>query len=122
MRDIKFRAWDKQYKQMVALNMIMFDTKEINFKGNNGELKSIEHFELMQYTGLKDKNGEEIYEGDILKHYPGFGCAWDVRYSSVIYDGAAFWENHGTYRFVLSDRDQQLEVIGNIYQDSNLLL
>jgi len=50
MRDIKYRAWDKQYKKMCEVSMILFSTKEIDVKGSATEPKSIEHFELMQYT------------------------------------------------------------------------
>jgi len=56
-RIIKFRAWHKENKMM----WIEIDL----FKGNMGDQK-IEDFELMQFTGLKDKNGKEIYEGDVV--------------------------------------------------------
>lgn len=63
MREIKFRAWYR--------NSMRFFDKPEDFKwffcGNDGPERTLTSCELMQYTGLKDKNGKEIYEGDILK-------------------------------------------------------
>jgi uncharacterized phage protein (TIGR01671 family) len=121
MRDFKFRAWDKQYKQMVTVTMILFDSEEIDYKGNNGEPKSIEHFILMQYTGLKDKHGKEIYEGDIIqlvnsnfKYKVVFEDGCFCCYHLVALNGAKWGL---LYRFEeLKDRDFEIEIIGNFYE------
>lgn len=66
MREIKFRAWDKENKKMVPWDTCMFaDTSPVTCYGDEFPTDD-EYFFLMQYTGLKDEKGKEIYEGDIV--------------------------------------------------------
>lgn len=71
--------------------------------------------ELMQYTGLKDKNGVEIYEGDIVRHATDEGV-----YKIIFEDGGFYVKNLFEYDFQTIN-EYPLEVIGNIYENPELL-
>ncbi len=123
MREIKFRAWNNETKRMdydfkkVAL-LVGMDSKSILRK----------QYELMQYTGLKDKNNVEIYEGDIVK----FNMAIPTDHTSEgeqIYEVKCFRAiSFGFYPFNDYDSDceryideeYKYEVIGNIYENKDL--
>lgn len=118
MRDIKFRAWRETEKHMYNWNNLLNQ----NLKNIFTITKSC-GYNLMQYTGLKDKNGKEIYEGDIIKIcaeglggeaigkivYDEYDLAFELRNEAEELSECLWYEN------------QQIEVIGNIYDNLELL-
>jgi uncharacterized phage protein (TIGR01671 family) len=124
-REFKFRAWDKENKimmpvccwEMCAVGYISTGS----YNDRNGKEKTggvIQEYEIMQYTGLKDKNGKEIYEGDIVK------IDWqDERYSIVI--GVVEWIKKESRIYFgagcTSEVSWSHETIGNIYENPELL-
>ena len=129
-RPIKFRAWDKLQGKMIQSVNYTLDMFGTSFYWIFG-YEPVKHlrlsdFELMQYTGLKDKNGKEIYEGDIVqiqywKDKPDMATGkiqWNI-------EDACFeieWALGDTYGFSdMLDLSASLEVIGNIWENKGLL-
>lgn len=106
MREIKFRAWDTIHNEM-SNTFSLLDC--IN---QNQVFMLPENFKFMQYTGLKDKNGVEIYEGYIL--------AWPEPYT-VIFEDGTFCVAEGDRNLLFEVVDRGGEVIGNIYENPELL-
>ena len=121
-RIIKFRAWDKENKEMqIVYNLNWLGDRqmwEVNLEGDS------RRFEIMQFTGLKDKNKKEIYEGDLLL---------DKKCSNSYVKPAECYFEDGGFNFKGSGCDScdeklgnnlinyDFEVIGNIYENPELL-
>jgi len=120
MREAKFRAWDGIRKKMSEpFNLYML--KDGYFIDREGTAEAstfiLSDCDILQYTGLKDKNGEKIYEGDVVKgiFYEGkletMKIEWHERMAGFIISGYPM-HIHGLHG---------VEVIGNIYENPELL-
>ena len=109
MREIKFRAWDdvllKYYQPMTIKELAMSDMRETNWY----------QLTIEQYTGLKDKNGVEIYEGDIVKNTYG-------KLEKVVFVNGSFQcasiKHPSLNLYLLDTYSNHIEVVGNIHEEN----
>jgi uncharacterized phage protein (TIGR01671 family) len=136
MRKIKFRAWDEESQKIYYV--VTLDTESVYGKCEvpilrvitgkmldeyQPEYKTVYDYTLMQYTGLKDKNGVEIYEGDIVENttqtvYLGdkYEVVWNKNYA-----GYQLMSNGFTSNIPLIQNFMSYKVIGNIFENPELI-
>ena len=124
MREIKFRAWHKEEKIMGEVLGIDILHKEIFFL--NEDVDRYEHtdfkdIELMQYTGLKDKNNKEVYEGDIVKLRANHGIGVIKYYDEWGAFVVEYIKPRPLTVLGMSYYKEDIEVIGNIYENPELI-
>lgn len=117
-----FRAWDKLNNEMYVVEQINFDCGEFESIGYGiTNLRGADKIELMQSTGLCDKEGTEVFEGDILHHQVQTEYTFIVKYDK----DKGCWYGDGlsrTYRINIAKRFlPYYKVIGNIYENPELL-
>jgi uncharacterized phage protein (TIGR01671 family) len=148
-REIKFRAWDSKNKYMVdssygdwiSLNGIPYTEAQTRYDTPNIEIEKAKNYILMQYTGLKDKDGEEIYEGDVMQkmihdYYSEEYQNWEeggykgdepkptiVKRDVVSLEHFRYWLKNESFGYEGEDIEDptEWERIGNIYQNPELL-
>ena len=145
----KYRMWNRITSTMHHVEGLYFDSEEIQYKDEVGILRFIkfENTILMQSTGLHDKNGKEIFEGDILKFndewsdycYEGYvdGSTEGINFVEIIRETTCFTfgkfqtsdssllyfmrDEYLSFEDLITDKDFEFEIIGNIYENPELL-
>lgn len=121
MREIKFRAWDGgawvEPHLFVIYNGNVYATPR-DFEDG----RKLKNCKLVEYTGLKDKNGTEIYEGDLIAQFKGDVLLESIRAIKWNNDRCGWWLFNGNepHMALIAER-KKLEVIGNIYENPELL-
>lgn len=126
MREIKFRAYNKHTKKMYEVEWLSFRYNLLIVSANEDweRKQKLSDFELMQYTGLKDKNWKELYEGDIydLKTWSKVYYRWYIRILDT-YSGFRHKtiKTERVHRYKYWPGWNKFEIIWNIYENPELL-
>lgn len=126
MREIKYRMWNKKEKKMYQVGVLDFDDEKAYMKNYLSYIVSnymFEDIELMQFTGLHDKNGKEIYEGDIVAEKGHYVNSDRILYQDIKWKESYSCWLRGEYQRLTPKNIEryEIEVVGNIYDNPELL-
>lgn len=126
----KFRAWHKTWDELGKVKRIRFDGEgnvtTVLFEGKFlGVNTPVDEIKLMQSTGLKDKNGKEIFDGDILAcktddEVINLNVFWDEEHALFMFESKKYNEQEPLAELV-ENNTYPFEIIGNIYENPELL-
>lgn len=122
----KFRAWLKEEKRMTDVNEMTFIDGEVYLISDVTDFYAYEEFKLMQSTGLKDKNGNEIFEGDIVKYKLEEKTFTDIASFNKFFACFGLEDDTGdwfcSFDWLLENiKQDDIEVVGNVYENQGLL-
>ena len=124
MKEFKMKAWLKKEKKMVAIIGIDFNyeyiryTEDGNLFNENYKTVAFKDIELLQFSGAKDKAGQELYEADVIKFNDGI----DDIYGLISYDDedAVYCVSYENVTEYLLNMAGDFEIVGNIFENPNL--
>ena len=116
--ELKFRAWDKRFDHMIyqlpdGYRLAFNGSIQVISYANQSTVRESDEFIVMQFTGLTDKNGKDIYVGDRVK-------VWNGNKSFIGHDGFQFTVGKQQRRMDANEA-RDMEVIGNIYENPELI-
>ena len=123
----RFRAWDVEFKELVRVDALVLDEQVIKATYNNGNVvkDDLKNYVLMQSTGLMEKNGKEIFEGDILsietdEENVRVEVSWDSKHALFVFESKKYNEKEALGE-LFEDNSYPFKIIGNIYENPELV-
>lgn len=125
----RYRAWDKEFKEMVQVDALVFEEQLIKATYKNGNVvkEDLKNYVLMQSTGLTDKNGKEIFEGDILSIETDeenvkvkLEVSWDSKHALFVFDSKKYNAKEALGE-LFEDNPYPFKIIGNVWEDPELV-
>ena len=123
-REIKFRAWDKKTKTMSIGFTLREIESDFGHQITTPDFFVVDECEIQQFTGLQDKNGKDIYEGDALRQKRRDNCFGKGEQEDIVVIGSPEWYELSNLESGGPEGDYPIieqEVIGNIYENPELL-
>ena len=124
----RYRAWDKEFKEMVQVDALVFEEQLIKATYKNGNVvkEDLKNYVLMQSTGLTDKNDKEIFEGDILSIETDeenvkvkLEVSWDSKHALFVFESKKYNAKEALGE-LFEDNSYPFEIIGNVWEDPEL--